>query len=65
MNDLKNVVLAWASSSTAIFAAVDAPTLITVLSAVVLPIIFFVVGKTVDVLLQVHFRRTEKTDKER
>jgi len=40
-------------------AAVEAQTLITIVSAIILPIVFFTLGKTVDVLLQIRFRRTE------
>ena len=73
MNDTKNILLAWVSSVTSVFAAVETGTLITIVSAVVLPVVFFSVGKTVDVLLQIYFRRTDKakrfatdiTDKER
>jgi len=61
MNDLKNILLAWASSVTTVHAAVEAQTVITILSAIILPIAFFTIGKTVDVMLQIHFRRrTEK-----
>ena len=54
MNDLKNLTLAWVSSTSSVFAAVEAKTWVTVTSAVVLPIIFFALGKTVDVLVQVY-----------
>lgn len=57
MNDTKNILLAWASTSTSLFAAIETRTWITVISAIVLPIVFFAIGKTVDVLLQIYFRR--------
>ncbi|MFN2502149.1 MAG: hypothetical protein ABR530_09070 [Pyrinomonadaceae bacterium] len=57
MNDTKNILLAWVSSISSVFAAIEARTWITVISAIVLPILFFTVGKTVDVLLQLHFNR--------
>ena len=63
MHDFKNISLAWISSTTAFFAAVEAGTLITVISAVVLPIIFFAAGKTADVLLQIYFRRRDERRK--
>lgn len=59
MNDFKNILLAWASASTSMHAAVEAQTLITIVSAIILPIVFFTLGKTVDVLLQIRLRRTE------
>ncbi len=59
MNDTKNILLAWISSISSVFAAIEARTWITIVSAVVLPIIFFTVGKTVDVYLQIYFRKRE------
>ena len=59
MNDFKNILLAWASASTSMHAAVEAQTLLTIISAIILPIVFFTLGKTVDILLQIHFRRAE------
>lgn len=57
MNDTKNILLAWISSLTSIFAAVETRELVTVISAIVLPVMFFTVGKTIDVLLQIYLRR--------
>ena len=60
MNDLKNLTLAWISSASSLFAAIEAKTLITVTSAIILPIIFFALGKTVDVLLQIYLSNRDK-----
>ncbi len=60
MHDFKNILLAWISSISSIFTAIEAKTLITIISAIVLPIIFFTIGKTVDVLVQVYFRKREE-----
>lgn len=57
MNDLKNLTLAWISSTSTVFTAIQSRTLITVTSAVILPIIFFALGKTVDVVLQIYLHR--------
>jgi hypothetical protein len=38
-------------------------TVMTIISAVVLPVIFFTIGKTVDVAVQVYFKRRELTRK--
>jgi len=65
MNDFKNILLAWASASSSVFAAVEAQTVITIMSAIVLPVIFFAVGKTVDVLLQIHFRKRDGRGREK
>jgi hypothetical protein len=58
MNDIKNISIAWISTVTSVCTAIEAKTVITIISAVVLPIIFFAIGKTIDVCLQIHFRRT-------
>ena len=68
MNDTKNILLAWISSLSSVFAAIEARTWITIISAIVLPVVFEMmsllgrtpIGKTVDVVLQIHFRRGEK-----
>jgi len=57
MNDTKNILIAWISSASSLFAAVETRELLTIISAIVLPIFFFAPGKTVDVLLQIHLRR--------
>ncbi len=64
MHDFKNIFIAWASTISSVFAAVEARELITIFSAIVLPIVFFTIGKTVDVCLQVHFRRRAEQAKQ-
>lgn len=56
MNDFKNILLAWASSLTSVFVAIEARTWITIVSAIVLPVVFFTLGKTIDVGLQIYLR---------
>jgi len=60
MNDIKNFLLAYFSTATTLFAAIETRTLITVVSAIVLPIVFFAIGKTVDVLLQIHLHKRKR-----
>ncbi len=60
MNDIKNILLAWISSISSVFAAIEMRTWITIVSAIVLPVIFFTVGKTIDVCLQIYFKRHEE-----
>ena len=60
MSDYKNILLAWVSTTSSLFAAVEMKTVVTILSAVVLPVIFFTIGKTVDVVVQIYFRRREE-----
>ncbi len=63
MHDFKNILLAWVSSISSIFAAIEMKTLITIISAIVLPIVFFTIGKTVDVLVQMYLARRQKHDR--
>ena len=63
MSDYKNILLAWMSTVSSLFAAVEMKTVMTIISAVVLPVIFFTIGKTVDVAVQVYFKRREVSRK--
>ena len=60
MHDLKNILLAWISAAPAFMAAVDGGSILTVISAIILPTIFFLLGKAVDVGVQVYFRNRRK-----
>ncbi len=65
MNDVKNILIAWISTSPSILTAIETKTFITFVSAIILPVLFFTIGKTVDVMLQIYFRnRDEKRQKE-
>lgn len=57
MHDYKNIFIAWTSTTSSLLAAIETKTLLTIISAIVLPVIFFTIGKTVDVAVQVYFRR--------
>lgn len=64
MNNFKNFFIAYFSTAPSLFAVVETRTLITVISAIVLPIFFFTVGKTIDVVLQVYLdNRRQKPDR--
>ncbi len=60
MNDLKNFSIAYFSTVSSLFAAIETRTLITIVSAIVLPIVFFAIGKTVDVFLQIYLEKKRK-----
>ena len=64
MNDIKNIFIAWISTSTSLFAAIELKTVLSILSAVVLPIVFFSIGKTVDVLVQIYLKNRQKPDRQ-
>ena len=59
MNDIKNITLAWTSTLGTLLATIDGDQLV---SAIVLPVLFFAIGKTVDVLLQIYL--TAKKEKQ-
>ena len=54
MNDTKNALLAWIASTPTLAVLADP---ITIISAIVLPVVLFTLGKTVDVLIQVWITR--------
>jgi hypothetical protein len=62
MNDIKNISLAWLSSTTSVFAAIEYRDLVTIVSAIVLPVLFFTIGKTVDVLVQVYLNKKDEKE---
>jgi hypothetical protein len=57
MHDFKNILLAWISSASTIVAAVDGGNSLYIVSAIILPVVFFTLGKTIDVLLQIYLDR--------
>jgi hypothetical protein len=54
MHDFKNILIAWISSATTILLAMTDGDTLYIVSAVILPVIFFTLGKTIDVLLQMY-----------
>jgi len=64
MIDTRNAFLAWVSSTASLFAAIETRDLITIISAIVLPVIFFTIGKTVDVLVQLYLKRREDREED-
>lgn len=60
MNDTKNILLAWTSTLGTFIASIESYQLIT---AIILPVLFFAIGKTVDVLLQIYLN-AKKGDEE-
>ncbi len=62
MDDIKNILIAW-FATVSCFVAFESPTIVSIISAVVLPIIFFTVGKTVDVVLQIYLKNREERRK--
>ena len=53
MQDIKNILLAFFSYLIPLVITIN----LTVVSAIVLPIIFFAVGKAIDIGLQIYFNR--------
>jgi len=56
MQDTKNILLAFFSYLIPLIITIN----LTVISAVVLPIVFFAVGKAIDVGLQIYFQNRQK-----
>lgn len=64
MNDTKNIFLAGFPSLFSIFSAMETQTLISIISAIVLPFLFFTIGKITDVALQIYFRNRDEKRKQ-
>jgi len=62
MQDIKNFYLAWVSS-VPVLAAIESRTWISIISAIILPIVFFAIGKTADVILQIYLDRRRRHDR--
>ena len=57
MQNLKNIALAYLSTLTCFAAAVETGALVSIISTIVLPVVFFTVGKIVDVLVRLYLIR--------
>jgi len=57
MHDLKNIALAYLSTLTCFAAAVETGTLVSIISTIVLPVVFFTAGKIVDVIVRLYLTR--------
>ncbi|HMQ05312.1 MAG TPA: hypothetical protein PKD26_15450 [Pyrinomonadaceae bacterium] len=60
MNTTKNILLAWISAGSPVIAAIGFENGLYAISAIVLPIVFFAIGKTVDVLLQIYLDKRKR-----
>lgn len=65
LENLKSTILSTVHTVPAFVFAVEAPSRNSVLITIILPILFFTVSKTVDVFLQIYFRRQEAARLER
>lgn len=61
MNE-RNFMLSTLVSLPAMLAAIEMQTVITIVSAVVLPMIFFTVGKAIDIYVQLHLKKRDRSD---
>ena len=59
MQDIKNILLAFYSYWIPVVFAID----VSVISAIVLPIVFFAVGKAIDIGLQFYFQNRQKPER--
>lgn len=65
MQDVKNAILAAASSISPIAAAIERGTIDAIISAIGLPVILFAAGKTLDVILQLYLARRAERNRRR
>lgn len=57
MQDLKNLFIACISTTSSIFAAIESKEVVSIVSAIVLPMMLFLIGKAVDVAVQFYLRK--------
>lgn len=57
MDNLKHTILTAFPSFPAFVFAVEAPSKFTIITSIILPIVFFIISKSVDVLLQLYLKR--------
>ena len=60
MQDTKNIFIAWICSAVPLAEALGSPSTISIVTAVVLPITFFAIGKAIDVGLQIYLSRRRR-----
>jgi hypothetical protein len=60
MTDFKSHIIAAVSSSPIFVALIDNPSTLTIVASIVLPCTFFVISKTIDVLIQLYIKRRDK-----
>ena len=60
MNDIRNLTLAWACTTTCFAAAVETGALISVISSIILPVVFFALGKAIDLTARYYLTRRDR-----
>ncbi len=56
-SNVNNITISSLSGMPALFVAVESQTALSIASAVVLPVLFFILGKTADILLQIYLKK--------
>lgn len=60
MNEFKSLIISAIPSSPAVYFAFENPSMLTIVTSIILPVVLFICSKTVDVLVQVYFKRKGK-----
>jgi len=60
MTDFKSIFIAGVSASPSFVFAFAEPETLAIISSIVLPIVFFIASKAIDVLVQIYLRRAPK-----
>jgi len=56
MDNLKSFIMSFVPSSPAFYFAVESPSALTIITSIVLPVMFFIASKAIDVLVQIHIK---------
>jgi len=61
MTELKSSFIAGVSSAPSFVFAISEPSTLAIITSIVLPVVFFVLSKAIDVLVQIYFRRKKNS----
>lgn len=61
-SNVNNITISSLSSVPAFFFATESQSYLSVVPAIVLPVIFFLLGKTADIVLQIYLKRRSERD---
>lgn len=59
LDNLKNLIVSLVPTSPALYLALENPSFGKTITTIILPIVFFIIGKTADLCVQIYFRRQE------
>jgi len=56
MDNFKNLMISFVPSSPAFYFALESPSTIKIVTSIILPVLFFIASKAIDVFVQLHIK---------